>query len=182
MHNYATTPGLTGKALLARPDVDDPNFERSVVYILAHSPAGAMGIVLNRPTTVGPADLVHPLTDWLEIAATPRVLFGGGPVETDGIIGIAADANNQETGVSSIDLSEPVDYIHSGLVRMFRGYSGWSPGQLDFELYRDGWFVVDSSAADVFDQDPETLWRRIIARQTDELQSLALYPDHPELN
>ena len=65
---------------------------------------------------------------------------------------------------------------------MFRGYSGWAPGQLDNELLRNGWFVVDSSVNDVFDQEPATLWRRIIARQVDELRSLALYPDHPELN
>jgi len=61
MHNYASTPGIAGKVLLARPDVADPNFERAVVYILAHSPAGAMGIVLNRPTEVDASDLVSPL-------------------------------------------------------------------------------------------------------------------------
>lgn len=110
------------------------------------------------------------------------MLFSGGPVETDGIIGIIADAQNQDTGVSSIDLSLGVDEEHSGFVRMFRGYSGWAPGQLDNELHRNGWFVVDSSINDVFDKDPATLWRRIIARQVDELRSLALYPDHPELN
>jgi len=182
MHNYASTPGIAGKALLARPDVADPNFERAVVYILAHSPAGAMGIVLNRPTEVDASDLVSPLAEWIAITPKPRVLFSGGPVETDGIIGIVADAQNQDTGVSSIDLSLGVDEEHSGSVRMFRGYSSWAPGQLDNELLRNGWFVVDSSVNDVFDQEPATLWRRIIARQVDELRSLALYPDHPELN
>ena len=182
MYNYASTPGIMGKALLARPDVADPNFERAVVYMLAHSPAGAMGIVLNRPSEVDASDLVSPLVDWIAITPEPRVLFSGGPVETDGIIGIVADAHNKDTGVSSIDLSLGVDEEHSGFVRMFRGYSGWAPGQLDNELNRNGWFVVDSSINDVFDKEPATLWRRIIARQVDELRSLALYPDHPEFN
>ncbi len=182
MHNYATTPGLTGKALLACPDMDDPNFERSVVYLLAHSPAGAMGVVLNRPTTVTADNLDDPLTAWLTIAAKPRLLFDGGPVETDGIIGLVADRANHEIGVSSLDFSLPIDHSLSGVVRMFRGYSGWAPGQLDFELFQDGWFVVDSSADDVFDDDPQTLWRRIIARQIDEINTLALYPDDPDLN
>ncbi|MCX6526777.1 MAG: YqgE/AlgH family protein [Actinobacteria bacterium] len=102
MYNYASTSGIMGKALLARPDAADPNLERAVVYMLAHSPAGAMGIVLNRPTQVDASDLVSPLADWIAITPEPRVLFSGGPVETDGIIGIVADAQNKDTGVSSI--------------------------------------------------------------------------------
>ncbi|HZY06953.1 MAG TPA: YqgE/AlgH family protein, partial [Ilumatobacteraceae bacterium] len=80
---YATTRGML---LLATPPLDDPNFDRSVVYMMEHSGEGAVGVVLNQPTDESSID---GLERWMELSAPPAVVFNGGPVQFDALIAIA---------------------------------------------------------------------------------------------
>ncbi|POX65535.1 hypothetical protein C3481_16200, partial [Microbacterium sp. Ru50] len=77
---------LTGRLLVATPALADPNFDRAVVLLLDHDEEGSLGVVLNRPTPVGVADILQP---WADLAGEPGVVFQGGPVSLDSALGVA---------------------------------------------------------------------------------------------
>ena len=167
---------------MAAPSIEDPNFARSVVLLLAHEVTeGAMGVILNRPLDAVAGDPTSPLHPWVESAAVPAVLFEGGPVETTGFICLAEDAG-APAGVSSMDIIAD----DAGLVtvphRVFRGYAGWAPGQLEAEILVGGWYVLPAVPGDPFTSDPAGLWRAVLGRQGGELAAIARFPADPNLN
>lgn len=179
-----------GKLLIAEPMLGDPNFDRSVVLMIEHNDDGALGVMLNRPTDLG-IDAV--LSAWDELAATPRVLYRGGPVEPNGVLALgrrrAADVDvpgwTPVLGdVGTIDLHlEPYELAGAiGGVRFFAGYSGWGGGQLEAELADGAWLVVPAVADDVFAPDADTMWRSVLRRQGGRVSMLANFPSHPSLN
>lgn len=186
---------LTGHLLVATPVIGDPNFERTVVMILEHSGDGALGVVLNRPSDV---DVVEPLPEWQRLAASPGVVFVGGPVEQSAAIGLArvafveyAEGSDELDGFSvvmgtigTLDLSRSPEDLASPIeqVRVFAGYAGWGPGQLEGELEAEAWVVVDAEPGDVLSDDPEDLWRNVLRRQGGDMALLAAYPSDPSLN
>ena len=155
--------GSTARQLLVSvPTLADPNFFRSVVFVIEHTDEGAVGLVLNQPTD---ALLTDALPDWADVAAPPAVAFVGGPVQQhDAVIGLArvgrvedSDAWQPLLGrVGTVDLARTPADVRGDLeaVRVFAGYSGWGPGQLDDELEREGWFVVDALPGDLLTPDP----------------------------
>src|SRR3954454_2547028 len=82
---YGSTP-TKGRLLLATPPLEDPNFDRTVIYVLEHHDEGALGLVLNRPS---PEELGDALRAWAEIRRAPSLVFVGGPAEPDPLIAIA---------------------------------------------------------------------------------------------
>jgi putative transcriptional regulator len=172
-----------GRLLVAEPWLSDPNFARTVVFMIEHHREGAVGVVLNRPTEVAIAEV---LADWQQLVNAPPVLHIGGPVEQGSVLGLGwSERDAPVVGwseiidrVGTLDLHvEPAMLVGElAAVRLFAGYSGWGPGQLDGELDEGAWFVVDALPPDVFDPDPETLWRRVLRRQPDELALLADMP------
>ena len=148
---------VRGRLLVATPDLGDPNFRRSVVFMLAHDPDGALGLVLNRPTDISVGEAIP---DWQVVASAPAVLFMGGPVDPESVvaIGITAGATNADArpdsmvgGFSPIDLDADPSGFRT--VRMFLGYSGWGAGQLDGELGAGGWLVLDAVPDDLTERD-----------------------------
>ena len=81
---------LTGRLLVATPMLGDPNFDRTVVLLIEHGPEGALGVVLNRPGTL---DVVDALPEWGDLAAEPAVLFSGGPVQGNALVGLGEVAD-----------------------------------------------------------------------------------------
>ncbi|MFM8826687.1 MAG: YqgE/AlgH family protein [Actinomycetota bacterium] len=182
MNYHASIPLAAGALLVAAPAVDDPHFARSVVLLLAHGTEdGAMGIILNRPMDAVVGDPTSPLHPWVESAAVPAVLFEGGPVETTGFICLTEDSSAQP-GVSSMDIIEDDPASVTAPHRVFRGYAGWAPGQLEAEILVGGWFVLPALRGDAFTGDPEGLWRAVLARQGGELAAIARFPADPNLN
>lgn len=180
---------LTGKLLVATPALEDPNFDRVVILVLDHDEDGALGVVLNRASEV-PVD--DALERWVDLAAQPRVVFGGGPVEPTAVVALGravdgAPPDGTTTVLERIRLvdldTDPViaaaDLEH---VRVFAGYAGWAPGQLEDEVLQGAWFPVDGTAGDVFTDAPDQLWRDVLRRQPDELKLLATFPDDPSMN
>ena len=165
----------SGRLLVASPLMGDPNFARSVIYLADHSPAGTLGVLLTRPTTVRLPDI---LERWRTSLAAPDMLFSGGPVTPDGVLALGHSTAG-EVVIVDLDDDQPADFQH---VRIFHGYAGWGAGQLNGELDESAWLVVDGTAADVFDDIPATLWRRILARQHGEVSWLAAYPDDVNAN
>jgi putative transcriptional regulator len=184
--------GLIGRLLVASPRLGDPNFERSVVLMLDHGPDGALGVVLNRPTGL-PVDEILDVWRDQALAAPPGVVFRGGPVSPDAVIGLARTevADVDETvwrlvldGVATVDLAVAPDEqpVPVAGVRMFAGYSGWSPDQLEDELAEGAWIVLDAVVADVFTDEADSLWHDVLQRQGGKLALLAAYPPHPSVN
>lgn len=182
MNSYASILPAAGALLVAAPAIDDPNFARSVVLLLAHDPAdGTMGIIINRPLETATGDSDSPLHRWVDTAAQPRVVFEGGPVETTGFICVAARPVNA-AGVESIDILEDDPSLVTVPHRVFRGYAGWAPGQLEAEILVGGWYVVPAAEGDAFTVDPAGLWRTVLLRQGGELATIAGFPADPNLN
>jgi putative transcriptional regulator len=186
---------LTGRLLVATPALADPNFDRAVVLVLDHDAEGSLGVVLNRPTPVGVGDVLLP---WAPLTGAPPVVFQGGPVSLDSALGLAVVPGEARDGedpdplgwrrvygaIGLVDLEAPPELLAAelGSLRIFAGYSGWGPGQLEKELIDGAWYVVESEPGDVSSPDPEQLWRSVLRRQRNELAMVATYPDDPSLN
>jgi putative transcriptional regulator len=193
---------LAGRLLVATPVIGDPNCHRSVVFLLDHSESGALGVVINRPTDV---DLDESLPGWDALAAAPGVVFVGGPVEQAGAIGLGRLApgtsweglEDDDDGpwspvltaldsvgpLATVDLTrDPLDLEGIDTLRVFVGYAGWGPGQLEGELGQDAWVVAEARPADLWSADPEGLWGRVLRRQGGTIAWLSLHPLDPSGN
>ncbi len=175
-----------GRLLIATPLLNDPNFERTVIFMLEHTDEGALGLVINRPLEV---ELGDTLPEWASVSAPPAMVFGGGPVQPEAafclarvrqpIPGEAWTGVLDDLGVA--DLSHAPDDVPGGVVtaRVFAGYAGWSPAQLERELAEQAWWVLDARPDDVMTEAPYDLWRRVLRRQKPPLSWMANYPDDP---
>ena len=184
-------PSTTGRLLVATPPTDDPNFERSVILMLNHNDEGAFGLVISRPTEVDSFGDDGALDDWITHTSTPSVFFEGGPVQQNSVIGLARFADDAErpwasavgAGLHTLDLnSDGTNGVECAAIRLFVGYSGWGPFQLDAEIADDHWFVIDAQPADAFDREPETMWRRVLEREPIHREWVRNFPDDPNLN
>lgn len=194
MSGMTEVSSLTGRLLVATPALADPNFDRAVVLLLDHDEKGSLGVVLNRPTPVDVGDI---LEGWADLAGAPGVVFQGGPVSLDSALGIAVIPGGGMSGertplgwrrvhgaIGLVDLEAPPELLAKALgsLRIFAGYSGWGPGQLQDELTDGAWYVVESEPGDVSSPAPQRLWREVLRRQRSELAMVATYPDDPSLN
>ena len=178
---------LRGQLLIAGPTLIDPNFVRTVVLIGEHNEDGALGVVLNRPseTTVGEA-----VPDLEDLTDADDPVHVGGPVQPSAVLVLAEyeqpdQAQQLVTGsVGFVAVDDEGDRVATALgrARVFAGYAGWGPGQLEAELERDDWIVADSVEDDVFDEDAATLWSRVLDRQGGKLRLVARMPVDPSLN
>lgn len=181
MNDNAIIPPGSGALLVAHPLMDDPNFARTVVLLIAHDDSeGSMGVVVNRPDMRTDIDADSPLQRWIHSSAPPYTTFTGGPVEVANFLCLQEDITTTSR-VTSVDIMSDVPrdgFQH----RVFRGYAGWGPGQLAHEITIGGWIVVPSLEGDAFDNDPDTLWSRVLQRQTSDIRKLASFPMDPTLN
>jgi putative transcriptional regulator len=179
-----------GMLLVATPALLDPHFADTVVLMLDVTDEGALGVVLNRPSPILVADV---LDQWCDLVAEPEVLFRGGPVSTDGAIGVARlrDPADVPVGwrevagpIGVVDLDTPAELIDGSLagMRVFAGYAGWGAQQLQEEIAEGSWYVVSGEAADAFRGDPSGLWRDVMRRQPGMLAWHSTRPVDPELN
>jgi len=185
-----TKAPFQGKLLVAAPRLLDPNFARSVVLVLAHSDQGAVGLVLNRPTMT---QVSSPLPEWEDLASAPAVVFVGGPV-SEGSICLAQvkpQVSVPEAGylplqgtLGTVDLEADPAFVGPWIekLRIFAGYGGWGPGQLESEIEEGAWFVLASTEEDVFSEEPEGLWKRVLRRQGGSLAVVSAFPADPSLN
>ncbi|MBV8549025.1 MAG: YqgE/AlgH family protein [Alphaproteobacteria bacterium] len=166
---------LTGQLLVAMPNMIDPNFTKTVIYVCSHSPNGAMGIVVNR--LYGQADF-DMLLDQLNITTslnTPDLdIHYGGPVEQGrGFVLHSTDFVREGTVQIDDDyaLSATVEILQAiadgdGPSRLVLalGYSGWGAGQLESEIKANGWLVAPADDALLFGEDIDTKWERALAK------------------
>ncbi len=179
-----------GVLLVAGVGLSDGIFDGTVVLLLDADPGGALGVVLNRFSDI---DLDFALPGWGDLTSHPRVLYDGGPVSPEGAICLAAPAREGEEppgwrplfdNVGLLHLDTPVEIAEGAYrdLRIFAGYAGWGPRQLEAELTRDLWYPVPARYADVFDPDPLTLWRRVLRRQSGHLGLLSTWTPLSDFN
>jgi putative transcriptional regulator len=181
------TSSLQGQLLVASPALADPNFARAVVAIANHDEDGALGIVLNRPSETEVVDAVPELDG---VVGDDEIVFVGGPVQPASIVVLAEFEDPAEAAflvVGSIGLVSD----RTGLERLdeaterrriFAGYAGWGPGQLEAEIEREDWIVEPALPGDVFAPDPLELWGRVLDRKGGQFRLLARMPVDPTVN
>jgi len=175
-----------GTLLVAAPSLADPNFRRTVVYIIDHRGEGTLGVVLNRPSEVAVLDV---LPAWGSHVTRPQAIFVGGPVEQKTALCLAALRTGEDpakiTGVigvrgpvALVDLDADPEILVPKLrgLRVFAGYAGWESEQLAGEIAREDWIVVPALPSDVLTPPKVDLWGRVLRRQGMPTALLATHP------
>jgi putative transcriptional regulator len=163
-----------GKFLVASRRLQDPNFKETVVLLIDYGLGGAMGLVINRPSAVRLATV---FPDIKELKERKDTIYVGGPVAVNQMLMLIRSSSVPE---ESQEITQDV-YISSSwkvlerlmkstakdaTFRLFAGYAGWAPNQLDFERTRGDWYVLRADAEEVFAQNPSELWLELIHRVT----------------
>jgi len=157
--------------LLSMPQLQDPNFARTVVLLCEFSPDGAFGLVLNRPTTVAASEMVR--LDPPVVGGNDMPLLIGGPVEPQRGWILLGDEPQAEfkcirdglyLSTSPALLREVLETRPAPRARVLAGYAGWGPGQLDEELAQSAWLLADVDLDIVFDVSAEAMWETAIRR------------------
>jgi putative transcriptional regulator len=177
---------LGGSLLLAGPALWDPNFRRAVVLVGHHDDGGAVGVVLNRASEVDVADAAPPLAEL--VLAGDRV-FVGGPVQPQSAV-VVADFQHPE--LAEVIAFGSIGFLPDGVdadvigplrrARVFAGYAGWGPGQLEREIEEGSWIVERARPEDVFTDRPDELWSDVVRRKGPEYRLIATMPLDPSLN
>jgi len=166
---------LTGRLLIATPDMGDPRFRSSVIYLCSHDKSGAMGIAINK--SKGDLQLSDMLDQIgiegdVQVADTP--VLNGGPVDIDrGFVLHTADYFQADTSLKlsdTLNLTSTKDILLA-MVQEYApskamlavGYSGWGAGQLEKEIAQNAWIVADADEALIFDTDLSSKWRKALA-------------------
>jgi putative transcriptional regulator len=177
---------LKGHLLIAGPGLVDPNFRRAVVLVGEHSADGALGVILNRALATTVDETVPELALLVDGV---EAIHDGGPVQPSAIVVLADFVEPERAGALVLDsvgfLPSEVDPDALGELRrarVFAGYAGWGPGQLDGELAEGSWIVEPALPDDVFTTDPDQLWSDVLRRKGGPFGVLALMPPDPSLN
>lgn len=182
-HTPAT---LAGSFLISHPDLQDPNFRRTVLILPDHSPTeGSFGLILNRPT----GRVVGDLLGKKPVGHLSRIpVLNGGPVGADQLI-LAAFRWHPQTHVLEcrhhipLEEAETLAAKQRHTVRAFAGHSGWSAGQLDAELAQRSWLVRKADDEDVLDLSRSpVVWRELTSSFGPWFKMVAEAPDDPTLN
>jgi putative transcriptional regulator len=178
---------LAGHVLIASPSILDPNFERSVVLVTAHTGEGAIGLILNRCSEATVGEAVPQLAEVME---TDDQVYVGGPVNPDGVAVLAEFDDPDDAGVVvmndvgfvALDQALDGDAPQLQRARVFAGVAGWGPEQLEEELERDDWIIEPAELEDIFTEDPEGLWSAVLRRKGGRYELVARMPLDPSLN
>jgi putative transcriptional regulator len=170
-----------GKVLVTPRDSPDPHFANSVIELARYDASGALGLMLHYRTDLTAKKTLNGIKGTENRADK---LFVGGPVEIPVVFALlrnqSAPAGSQRVA-GNLYLMTSRQSIGSALangwpaadLRLFIGYSGWGPGQLQREVRRGGWYIFDYDESLVFDEHPETLWDRLIAKAERRLASVS---------
>lgn len=164
---------VAGKILVARKPLSHGIFRESVILLTRHDQHGTIGLILNRPSKL---QLNH-IISGLDSDENENRLFIGGPVGSN-VLSVLVKTNNGDQGLSrivaniyhgfAISLEDAGRYVAADAetVRFYSGYAGWSKGQLEAEINRDSWYVIDTDFATLLDTASDSLWQSLIRKIT----------------
>ncbi len=179
---------LRGQLLIASPALFDPNFRRAVVLVTEHGEEGAMGLILNRPSETAVSEGAPPLQPLVEDGARVHL---GGPVEPAAVTVLAEFEDPDDAAavvlgdIGFVRADAELDELPGATrrARVFAGYCGWAPGQLEAELDgEDSWIVGTPEPEDVFAEDERDLWSDVLKRKGGQFAIVALMPYDPSVN
>jgi putative transcriptional regulator len=177
----------TGSLLVAEPFLGDGNFDRSVVLICEHSPAGSFGLIMNQATELQ-------LSDVLDDVYADLPLFVGGPVQQNTLHFIHRRPDLIDGAIQvdqglywSGDFDQVKQAVNLGTltehdIRFFLGYSGWDGGQLATEIEHKSWIITRANANFLFNTPVIDFWRDVLKQMGGMYQTIAHYPADPSLN
>jgi len=176
---------LCGKLLVAMPGMGDTRFEKAVIFMCAHTPEGAMGLIVNKPARhVNVTELLRQLK--IETTDNRRNIpaYFGGPVEHGR--GFVLHSADYQSGESTLKVDEQfgmtatldiLEEIANGngpeTAILMLGYSGWGPGQVEDEIVQNGWLTCDATPEIVFAEDNEAKWTAALKTLGIDPQSLS---------
>ena len=161
-----------GMFLVAAPKMRDPRFKQSVILLVEHSSEGSLGFIVNRRTDMTVTDAFPELDQQMELKHT---LYFGGPVQPSRIMFVYSDTDQIEDqkvingvywGTSFDNLKDILNRKGEDALRIFFGYAGWGPGQLEFELSLGDWQVFPASSDYIFSKDTKHLWHLLNRKKT----------------
>lgn len=175
---------LRGRLLISNGNLFDPNFRQTVLIVVDHTEEGALGVVLNRESGVTVAEAAPPVA---VLVGSDAQLFVGGPVQPNAAVVLAEfehpdDASHLifgSVGLLTGEITDPGPVVRA---RVYAGYAGWGPGQLEREMEENSWIVDAARAEDVFTSDPQNLWAEVLRRKGSEFKMLARMPFDPSTN
>jgi putative transcriptional regulator len=178
---------LKGQLLLASPALFDPNFRRAVVLVTEHNEEGAAGLVLNRSSETVVAEA---LPDLAPLVAEDDRIYVGGPVQQSAVLVLARFDDPDAAAVLVVDdvgfVPGDGDFeLLAGATRqarVFAGYAGWEPGQLESELEGRSWIVEDAVGLDLFAEPEIDLWSAVLREKGGVFRVVAMMPDDPSQN
>lgn len=177
---------LRGRLLVSTGGLYDPHFRHTVVLVGEHNRDGALGVVLNRPLDMTVEEALPPLRELVPPGAS---LFQGGPVQPASPVLLAE--------LTRPDLADLLVFNAVGFLvgdvsdrlrpqirraRVYAGYSGWGPGQLEAEMAEKTWIVEAAREEDVFTDTPELLWSAVLSRKGPEYRQMSRMPFDPSMN
>jgi putative transcriptional regulator len=177
-----------GVLLISEPFLEDPSFNRAVILLCEHSSSHSFGLVLTQPQEV----ILDSIMDAKVMGELP--LFAGGPVDPTILQFIHRRPDLIQGGQEITpglfwagDFEQAIEAVVDGTIsfqeiKFFIGYSGWSAGQLDREFKSNAWIISDAVISDVFEVEPEKLWRKVLYQKGGNFRVLSTYPDDPRLN
>ncbi len=177
---------LRGRLLISSGGLYDPNFRHTVVLVGEHNAEGALGVVLNRALDLTVEEAVPALAT---LVKPGELLFQGGPVQPRSPV-LLAELSHPELadilifGSVGFLVGEVEADVRPGILRarVFAGYSGWGPGQLEQELELGSWILDPAREEDVFTDAPELLWSTVLQRKGPEYRLLSKMPFDPNMN
>lgn len=155
-----------GVLLVADERMTDPRFNRAVVLLIEHDRTGSWGLIINKPTGIGVAEVAPSI----ELSGEDPMVYFGGPVQVDQLRLLYRDGGSpqrDETGLPGVGWSDSGEELSkrlaedSGRVRVYAGYAGWAPGQLAFEVAHGGWRMIQGRPGNVFSDEPQGLWQKL---------------------
>jgi len=158
--------------LVASPELRDPNFREAVVLVTHPRDGGPWGVIINRPLDHRLSEI---FSEFETLKDSKDVLFLGGPVMRDGLVFLVRSAQAPPRAVAvlrDVYFISDIEWIEGLLrrpeptrgLRIYAGYSGWAPGQLQTEIARGGWHLLPADAKTVFEMDPALIWPELIKR------------------
>lgn len=157
--------------LVAKPGLGDPSFRETVVLVTRHRRGGVVGVVLNRPSTMRLGEAFPELPALRE---RPELVFRGGPVAPTTVVLVVQSTDRPARALHLLEqvyMTLDVDLLgrlagqaDAPPFRVYAGYAGWAPGQLEHEIHRGDWYVLEAEPDTIFHADPGTMWRELVKR------------------
>jgi len=177
---------LRGQLLISSGGLYDPNFRHTVTMVGEHNADGALGVVLNRPLDVTVEQVFPPVS---RLVPAGESLFQGGPVQTNSAVLLVEVS---DPGLLDLPVFGSVGFLIGEVsediqpsilrARVFAGYAGWGPGQLEAEMAAESWILEPARLEDVFNDAPELLWSRVLQRKGPDYRQLSRMPYDPSMN